>query len=236
MVNKTLVMLVVAPLGTLPLHTPVQFIMDSAANFAVLGGTSVKNTGDTSVHGGDVGTSHSEDITGFPPGIVMSPYATRMADDIARQAHIDLTAAYKAIEGMTPTHDLSGQDLGGLTLLPGVYYFSAAAALNGTLTLNCQDRKKAQFVFQIGTTLTTGSHSTVVSVNRDKGSEPRNFVIWQVGSSATLGADSTFEGTILATTNITIKNSASIQDGSALARHGAVTLDTNKIRSNPRAV
>ncbi len=236
MVNKTLVMLVVAPLGTLPLQTPVHFILDSAANFAVLGGTSVTNTGDTAVRGGNVGTSHAEDIVGFPPGIVMSPYAKRMADDVAQQAHIDLTAAYKAVKGMKPTHDLSGQDLGGLTLLPGVYYFSSGAALNGTLTLNCQNNKKSQFVFQIGTTLTTSRDSVVVSINRGNESEPRTFVIWQVGSSATLGADSTFEGTILATTNIAIKNSASIQDGSALARHGSVTLDTNKITSNPQAV
>ncbi len=233
MVNKTLVMLVVAPLGTLPLHAPVQFILDSAANFAVLGGTAVTNTGDTAVHGGHVGTSHSEDITGFPPGIVLSPHAKRMADDVARKAHIDLTAAYKAVQGMKPTHDLSGQDLGGLTLLPGVYYFSSLATLNGILTLDCQGNKKAQFVFQIGTTLTTGTKSAVISINRGNGSEPRNFVFWQVGSSATLGADSAFEGTILATTDIIIMNSASIQDGGALARHGAVTLDTNKIKSNP---
>ena len=232
MVNKTLVMLVVAPLGTLPLHTPVQIILDSAANFAVLGGSAVTNTGDTAVHGGDVGTSHSENLTGSPPGIVLSPHAKRMADDVARKAHLDLTAAYKAVQGMKPTHDLSGQDLGGLTLLAGVYCFSSAATLDGTLTLDCQDEKKAQFVFQIGSTLTTATNSAVISINRGNGSEPRNFIFWQVGGSATLGADSTFEGTILATTDITIKNSASIQDGGALARHGAVTMDTNKIKSN----
>ncbi len=236
MAKKTLVMLVVAPLDTLPLKTPVQIVLDSAANFAVLGGSTVTNTGDTVVHGGDVGSSHGLTITGFPPGIVMSPNAKRMADDAALQAHIDLTTAYNAVVGMKPTHNLSGQDLGGLMLLPGVYFFSSAAALKGTLTLNCQDDKKAQFVFQIGTTLITAKDSAVISINRDSEAEPRNFIFWQVGSSATLGADSTFEGTILAKTNITINNSASIQDGGALARNGAVTLDTNKIATNPLAI
>ena len=236
-INKTLVLLVVPPLRTQPLIPPIPLDLDAAGHFAVLAGTTVENTGETTVSGGDVGTIHENEIIGFPPGKVRPPHTTRVSDAATRQAHIDLTAAYKAAESWPATHDLSGQDLGGLTLLPGVYCFSTSATLNGTLTLNNQGDPDAKFIFQIGTTLKTSGGSAVITINGGPGPETKSSVTWQVGTSATLGADSTFEGNILALNNITMKEASSIQDGSALSQHGKITLDTNKItkRSGPMA-
>jgi hypothetical protein len=200
-----------------------------AGKFAVLAGSTVHNTGGTSVHGGDVGTSYGHEIIGFPPGKVRPPNTTRVSDAATRQAHVDLTAAYDAAKSTPATHDLSGQGLGGLTLLPGVYYFSKSATLDGTLTLNNQGDPDTKFIFQIGTTLKTSSGSAVILINGGPGPEAKSSVTWQVGTSATLGADSTFQGNILALNNITLEEDSSIQDGSALSQHGKITLDTNKI-------
>ncbi len=234
-VNKTVVLLVVPPLRTQPLLPPIPFNLEMAGNFAVLAGTTVHNTGETAVKGGDVGTSHGNEIIGFPPGKVRPPHTTRVSDAATRQAHVDLTAAYMVAKSRPATHDLSGQGLGGLTLLPGVYSFSKSATLDGTLTLNNQGDPDAKFIFQIGTTLTTSSGSAVITINGGPGPEAKSSVTWQVGTSATLGADSTFEGNILALNNITMEEDSSIHDGSALSQHGKITLDTNKItkRSGP---
>ena len=232
MKNKTLVLLVVPPKPPEPgaARNPVK--LDSAAGFAVLGAAAVENTGKTAVHGGDVGTSYGREITGFPPGTVAMPHITRAADGAAQQAHKDLGTAYDAAAAMPFTHDLSGQDLGGLTLLPGVYRFSAGATLNGTLTLNNQGDPDAKFLFQIGTTLTTGRDSSVILINGGPGVEVKSAVTWLVGTSATIGADSAFEGNILAREDIMINTDASIRDGSALSEYGDVTLDSNRITND----
>ncbi|NNM85477.1 MAG: DUF3494 domain-containing protein [Phycisphaerales bacterium] len=234
--NKTLVMLVVSPLGIRTLASQVPIELDSASKFAVLGGTGVASTGDTAVHGGDVGTSHGEAITGFPPGMVIPPFESRVGDAATKQAHVDLVAAYNAATRMKPTHDLSGQNLGGLTLLPGVYYFSAAAELTGTLTLNGQNDPKAQFVFQVGTTLATAEASAVISINGASSSGAGSSIFWLVAESAVLGADSAFEGNILVQKDITINTDASIRDGCVLACAGAVNLNSNKITKRFNAV
>jgi len=122
---------------------------------------------------------------------------------------------------------LTGTDLGGLTLTPGVYFFASSAALTGTLTLDNQANPNAEFVFQIGTTLVTAGSSSVVTING--GPIPGSNVFWQVGSSATLGTYTAFQGHILADQDITMTTGATMLDGSALARNGAVTLDTNNI-------
>jgi type VI secretion system secreted protein VgrG len=224
--NKPLILVAMTALAGFPLHANAGLItLGTAGNFAVLAGSTVTNTGPTVIDGGDVGVSPGTSITGFPPATIVPPFTIDNA--AAAQAQTDLTTAYNAAAGLAPTQNLTGMDLGGLTLTPGVYFFSSSAQLTGTLTLNDEGNPNAQFVFQIGSTLTTASNSSVVTING--GSMPGCTVFWQVGSSATLGTGTDFEGHILALTSITMNTDASILDGSALARNGAVTLQDNTI-------
>jgi hypothetical protein len=206
-----------AAFGQIPLGT--------AQNFAVLAGSTITNTG-TTVVSGNVGVSPGSSVTGFPPGIVTGG-SIHAADAVAAQAQSDLTTAYNTAAGMPCTTDLTGQDLGGLTLTPGVYCFASSASLTGTLTLNFQGNPNAVFVFKIGSTLTTASGSSVLLTNAGATTCPPN-VDWQVGSSATLGTGSTFAGNILALTSVTMTTGSTL-NGRALARNGAVTLDTNTV-------
>jgi hypothetical protein len=187
---------------------------------AVLGGQTVTNTG-PSVINGDLGVSPGTSVTGFPPGIVNG--TIHAADAVAAQNQSDLTVAYNNAAGQAADSSVPG-DLGGLTLVPGVYNASSSTGITGTLTLNAQGDPNAVWIFQVGSTLTTASGSTVALIN---GASPCN-VFWQIGSSATLGTDTNFTGTILALTSITANTRATIA-GRALARNGAVTLDTNTI-------
>jgi hypothetical protein len=199
--------------------------LGTAGNFAVLAGASVTNTAaPTVIEGGNVGAISS--ITGFPPGTVSPPYTTILGGSVVTTALNDLNTAYGVASGLSPTQDLTGTDLGGLTLMPGVYKFDSSAQLTGTLTLDDGGNANAQFVFQIGSTLTTASNSAV-TFSGD--SVPDSDVFWQVGSSATLGTDTAFEGDILAEASITLTTRTTIEDGSALAYSGSVTLDDNTI-------
>jgi Ice-binding-like/PEP-CTERM motif len=220
--------------SSLPLAHAQPITLSSAANFAVLAGSTVTNTGPTVIDGGNVGVSPGTAITGFPPGILTPPYTFESGTAAANQAHLDTIAAYNAAVGLSVTQDLTGQDLGGLTLKPGVYFFGSSAQLTGTLTLNNLGNPNAQFVFQIGSTLTSATNSSVVTING--GASLGQSVFWQVGSSATLGAGTAFEGHILAQTSITLTTGATILDGSALAIDGAVTLDSNLITNAISAV
>ncbi|MBC8039875.1 MAG: DUF3494 domain-containing protein, partial [Opitutaceae bacterium] len=140
-------------------------------------------------------------------------------------------ASYDALAALTFDTDLTGLDLGGLTLTAGVYRFSSSAQLTGTLTLDAQGDADARFVFQIGSTLTTASNSLVALINVAPGLEcgPESGLFWQIGSSATIGTGSAFAGNLLALTSITLNTGASIDFGRALAINGAVTLDSNRI-------
>jgi hypothetical protein len=195
--------------------------LGTTQTFVVLGGSTVTSTG-SSVLTGDLGVWPGLAITGFPPGIVNG--TTHAGDAPALKAQSDLVIAYNVLAGQACHSDLTGQDLGGKTLGPGVYCFSTSAQLTGTLTLDAQGSASAVFVFQIGSTLTTASNSVVRVIN---GGSNCN-VFWQVGSSATLGTGTTFAGSILALTSITLNTSASVS-GRVLARNGAVTLDTNTV-------
>ncbi|RPI64331.1 MAG: DUF3494 domain-containing protein [Planctomycetaceae bacterium] len=228
--RKTLILLAIAALAGFPLQTQAAIILGTAGDFAVLAGSTVTNTGSSVINGGNVGVSPGSTITGFPPATISPPFTIHAADAVALAAQNDLTVAYLAAAGLSPTQDLTGQDLGGLILVSGVYFFSSAAQLTGTLTLDAQGDPNAQFVFQIGTTLTTATNSSVVMING--GLTPGATVFWQVGTSATLGTTSAFEGHILALTSITLNTGATILDGSALARNGAVTLDGNTITNS----
>ena len=211
----------------------IEVDLGTANNFAVLAGSAVTSTGATIINGGNVGVSAGSAITGFPPGTVNVPYTIHAADAVAAQAQTDLTTAYNQAAGLPVFQTLTGQDLGGLILTPGVYFFASSAQLTGTLTLNGEGLADPVFVFQIGSTLTTASNSSVVTTNDSGSSTPGISVFWQVGSSATLGTGTAFEGEILALTSITANTGATILDGRLLARNGAVTLDGNNIMAPP---
>jgi len=227
--------LVVGPAIFLHLNaTPIEVDLGTANNFAVLAGSTVTSASTTTINGGDVGLSPGTSITG--PITISPPYTTHVADGVALQAQNDLTTAYNQAVGLAVSQTLTGQDLGGLTLTPGVYFFSSSAQLTGTLTLNGEGLADPVFVFQIGSTLTTASNSSVVTINDGDSSTPGISVFWQVGSSATLGTGTAFEGNILALTSITAETGATVLDGRLLARNGAVTLDGNNIMAPPAEV
>jgi hypothetical protein len=203
--------------------------LGTATSFAVLAGAAVTNTG-PSVISGDLGVSPGTAVTGFPPGVVTNG-TVHSADAVAAQAQADLTTAYNDAAGRTP-RDAVPPDLGGLTLLPGVYNRATTMGLTGTVTLNAQGNPNAVFIFQAGSSLITASNSTVALMN---GASPCN-VYWQVGSSATLGTNTTFIGSILALTSATVQTGTTV-NGRVLARNGQVSLDTNTItRPNCAAI
>ncbi len=195
----------------------------SSGAFAVLAGTTITNTGLTSIWG-DIGVSAGTAITGFPPGLLLTG-TFHSNDAMAQLAQTDLTNAYNNAIGLPCNTSLTGQDLGGLILLPGVYCFSSSAQLTGILTLDNLADPTGSYVFQIGSTLTTASASSVQYTGANSG----NSVFWQIGSSATLGTTTNFSGNILASASITMNTGAVIDCGRALAQTGAVTLDTNTI-------
>jgi len=189
-------------------------------NFAVLAGSTVTNTGPTMITG-DVGVNPGSAVTGFPPGLASG--AIHKADGAAAQAQAALTAGYIDAAGRSGGTTVAG-DLVGKTFTAGVYKSTSSLALSGDVTLDAQGDPAAVFIFQISSTLTTGSGSHVVLANGAKACN----VFWQVGSSATLGTNSVFKGNILALTSITITTGVNLQ-GRALARNGAVTLDSDVI-------
>ena len=209
-------------LAAVPAAAQAQVGLGTATPFVVLGGSSVTNTG-PSVLNGDLGVSPGTSLVGFGlPATVNG--ATHANDAVAAQAQLDLTTAYDVAAGqpVAPADDLTGQDLGGLVLTSGAYRYASSAQLTGALTLDAEGDPNAQFVFEIGSTLTTASASSVVLVN---GASPCN-VYWQVGSSATLGTTTAFQGNLMALSDISLNNGASVI-GRVLARNGGVTLINN---------
>jgi hypothetical protein len=207
-------------LGALPMVAlaATQPRLGTATNFAVLAGSAITNTGPTVITG-NLGLSPGTAVTGFPPGRVAAQ--THKTDAVALGAKNSLVTAYNDLASWATTRSMTGQDLGGKTLTPGVYTFSSSAQLTGTLTLS----GNGIFIFRTGSTLTTASNSRVLVTKGANGCG----VYWKVGSSATLGSGTQFKGTIIALTSITMVTGASILPGRALARNGAVTLDSNRI-------
>ncbi len=198
--------------------------MGTAANYSVLAGQTVTNTGPSVLHG-SLGLSPGSSITGFAepggPGTVVAPAVIDRTNGAAAQAKLDLTAAYVNAEGR-PTATLEPSDLGGLSLTEGLYSTDAKGSLGLTGTLTLNGGPDAVFIFQTDSTLTTASASTVSLV----GGVTACNVFWQVGSSATLGSGSSFVGNILALTSVTVNSGVTVE-GQALARNGSVTLNND---------
>lgn len=194
--------------------------LGTADSFAILAGSTITNTGPTTITG-DVGLHPGSAVVGFPGNVTLHG-DLYVEDAVAEQAKVDLATAYGDAAGRGPATP-HAVELGGETLLGGVYS-SGTFGITGTLTLDAEGNPDTVWVFQAGTTLITGSDSNVELIN---GADACN-VYWQVGSSATLGTDSTFVGTILAQASITLNARASVA-GRALAQVGAVTMDTNVI-------
>ncbi len=195
-----------------------QVNLGTTRSFAVLAGTTITNTGATTIRG-DVGLHPGNAVTGF--ATVTLDGAQHVADAVALQAKTDLVAAYNDAAGATPVSKVA-TELGGTTLKPGVYG-SDTLGLTGTLTLD----GSGLYIFQSASTLITASNSTVALINGASACD----VYWQVGSSATLGTTTSFKGTIMALTSIALQTGATLQ-GRALAGNGAVTLDHNTIDSS----
>jgi Ice-binding-like len=195
--------------------------LGTAANFAVLASSTVTNTGLT-VLNGDLGVSPGTADTGFPPGIVNG--ATHLADRAAAGAQRDLTTAYNVAAGLKPTGSAGSAIGAGQTFTPGVYNAPTSLNVSGTLTLDAQGNSNAVFVFQAPSTLITASGTNVILTNNAQACN----VFWQVGSSATLGTSTNFQGTILALASISVMTGDNIA-GRALASTAAVTLDDDTI-------
>ncbi len=221
----TLAITLISTARTASAAGPVTVQLGTAAAFAVLAGTpAVTNTGVTpaTVITGDLGIHPAASVTGFPPGLVAG--AIHTADAVALQAKSDLASAYVDAAGRPATATYA--TLGGRTLVGGVYNAGGATlGLTGTLTLDAQNDPSSVWIFQATSDLVTASSSVVTFIN---GGQPCN-VFWQVTSSATLGSGSTFIGTIMALTDITMGSTVSV-NGRALARNGQVTLISDNIR------
>ena len=178
--------------------------LGTASTFGVLAATTVTNTGLTVVNG-NLGVSPGTAVTGFPPGMVVNG-TINAGNAVAAQAQSNATVAFNNLASQACDFNLSGQDLGGKTLAPGVFCFDSSAFLTGTLTLDAQGDPNAVFIFKVGSTLTTASNSSVVVINN--GTFCNAF--FQVGSSATLGTNTSFRGNILALTSITLTTGISL--------------------------
>jgi Ice-binding-like len=195
--------------------------LGTAGSFGVLSGSTVTNTGQSVVHG-DLGVSPGTAVTGFAPGIVTG--AEHRADGVAAGAQSDLTTAYNVAAGESPSGSV-GPFLGaGATIVAGVYNATTSLDVGGALTLDGQGNPDAVFIFQVGSKLVTDSASDVILINGAQACH----VFWQVGSSATIGTHSAFQGSVLALQSVSVQAGDTI-NGRMLARNGTATLDDDTI-------
>lgn len=197
--------------------------LGAASTFAVLAGSTVTNTGPTSVTG-DLGVSPGSAVTGFAPGVVYGG-TIHTTDTLAGQAQAALTVAYNDLAGRSSAPVSIAGNQGGTTLAPGLYKSTSSLEVSsGDLTLNAKGNSNAIFIFQIASTLNVSVGRRVVLIGGAKASN----VFWQVGTSANLEANSTFKGSILADQSISLQTGANVE-GRLLARIGGVTLQGNTV-------
>jgi type VI secretion system secreted protein VgrG len=213
-------------------------ILGSAQSFAVLGHETVTNghsaPNPTTQIYGNLGVTPKTSVTGFYPDGTVSGGTIHINDGVAQLALADATTAYNTLAGLPFVYNYTGFVLGSAgytTLTPGVYHFDSSAQLTGALTLDFENESNKDFIFQIGSTLTTASSSSVNVINGNS----TDGVYWQVVSSATLGSDTTFEGNILALASVSLDPRAQILCGRAIALTGAVSLIDNLISNNNTA-
>jgi len=207
--------------GLMTVKAATKVTLGTADNFAVLAGSTITNIG-SSVVNGDLGLTPGTSITGFPAGIINGN--RQVANPAAVQAQVDLTTAYLNAYGQTPVTTVP-TELGGTMKTAGIYDSADGTfAITGTLTLDGQGNPDSVFIFKTASTLITDGASSVNLIN---GAQACN-VFWQVGSSATLGTNSTFKGNILTLTSATLTTGANVE-GRVLSRNGAVTLDSSTI-------
>jgi hypothetical protein len=200
--------------------------LGSASGFAVLAGAGIANAGYTTING-NVGTYPTSTTAGFET--VTLKGVNYGADPVTQNAKSSLDAAFDDAEDRAATTTYAAIfDLGGLTLTSGVYNDPSSFAVTGTLTLDAQGNPNAVWIFQAGSTLTTAANSSIVLVD---GAQASN-VFWEVGTSATLGAETTFNGTILAASSISLGNGTT-STGGVLAEAGAVDLTDNVLTATP---
>jgi hypothetical protein len=194
-----------------------------ASAYAILAFNTVTNVNNPgTIVTGDLGISPGAALVGFPPGQVTG--TMHAGDPAAAAAKVALLAAYNDAAGRLGAAVLPG-DLSGLTFAPGLYKSSTSVMISaGNFTLDAQGDANAVFIFQMGSTLTTSAGTQVILAG---GAQATN-IYWAVGTSATLGTNSSFRGTILAASAITMETGASIV-GRLLAQGAAVALDTNAI-------
>ena len=219
LISSTATVNVLAAAGPPPIAN-----LGTAAPNGIMAGTAV-----TCISGGliaaDISISPGNTLTGFGPCLATG--VLHLGDAVAAQGQIDLTAAYNTLAGLPcPPANAIVANLGGTTMAAGVYCTASGIGVTGTLTLDGGGNPNATFVFQAGTGLTTAGN--VVLIN---GAQAKN-VWWQVGTSATLGTASQWQGNILALTSITLVDNATL-NGRALARNGAVSLGTNNVITLP---
>jgi hypothetical protein len=202
---------------------PERIDLGSAGAFAVLAGSTVTNTALLTTINGDLGLWPGSAVTGFPPGVVNG--TIHAGDVVAKQAKADLTTAYLSAAGRSNSPVTVAGNLGGRTIYPGLYKSTSSLAISsGDLTLDARGHADAVFVFQMASTLTVTSGRQVILA----GGAQADNIYWQVGSSATFGTTSVFQGNVLAAISITLKTGATL-NGRALTQTGAVTLDGNTI-------
>jgi Ice-binding-like len=210
----------------------VKINLGKADQFALLGGSGITNVSAHTFMIGDVGSSPSPTVKGIKPAQVKGHLYLK-SSPVTAAAQRGLTTAYNQAAGAQCGTVLTGQDLGGMKLIPGVYCFASDARLTGALKLNAQGNPNAQWIFQIGTTLTTAKDSKVTVNLGSKAGRGCN-VYWQIGSSATVGKGSIFVGKILALTSITLDGG--VLRGKALASNGAITISAQETVDGPRCL